>query len=332
MKKKLLAFLTTIFVVCVMSISFIACSLNPESPSTDNRDPQIVAVYNTYVAYAEENGVTPLSYEQWLATIKGEKGDQGDGEPNVIETIQVNGTALPVSNKTVNVPVPAVDSTISSSSTNPVQNSAIYNALSDKVNTSALNNYYETSEVDALLGNKADTSDLDDYYTKAQSYNKTELDTMFGGKADATTTQNQISSINSTLETKANTSDVASTYETITNHNNDMATQSARITNNETEIATLQSRMDTFANLDEGSTTGDAELQDIRTDFTGQAYSTAGNSTRGQAKFLNNKIDDLETYFKNHYEEFEILFGSNPKGRCFRKCDKKYKDFYLNYK
>ena len=86
--------------------------------------------------------------------LKGEKGDQGDGEPNVIETVQVNGTALPITNKTVNVPVPTIDSAISSSSTNPVQNKAIYNALSDKVNTSELNNYYEISEVDALLTKK----------------------------------------------------------------------------------------------------------------------------------------------------------------------------------
>lgn len=90
-----------------------------------------------------------------ILMLKGEKGDQGDGEPNVIETIQVNGTALPVSNKTVNVSVPTVDNAISSSSTNPVQNSAIYNALNNKVDTSALNNYYEVSEVDNLLNDKA---------------------------------------------------------------------------------------------------------------------------------------------------------------------------------
>ena len=93
--------------------------------------------------------------------LKGEKGEQGDGEPNVIETVQVNGTALPVTNKTVNVQVPTVDSAISSSSTNPVQNKAIYNALSNKVDNSALNNYYEISEIDELLGDKADAIVVD---------------------------------------------------------------------------------------------------------------------------------------------------------------------------
>ena len=90
--------------------------------------------------------------------LKGEKGDQGDGEPNVIEKVQVNGSDLPVTNKAVNVPVPVLDSALSSSSTNPVQNKAIYTALSNKANTTDLNNYYEISEVDNLLNNKADVS------------------------------------------------------------------------------------------------------------------------------------------------------------------------------
>ena len=98
--------------------------------------------------------------------LKGEKGDPGDGEPNVIEEVQVNGTALTVTNKAVNVPVPVVDSSISSSSTNPVQNSAIYNALSNKVDNSALNNYYEISEIDSLLNEKVNTSDIEDDLTK----------------------------------------------------------------------------------------------------------------------------------------------------------------------
>ena len=43
-----------------------------------NLEPtQIEQVYQQYVAHAEENGQTPLSYEEWLASIKGEKGEQG---------------------------------------------------------------------------------------------------------------------------------------------------------------------------------------------------------------------------------------------------------------
>lgn len=110
--------------------------------------------------------------------LKGEKGDAGSGEANVIEKVQVNGVDLPVTNKTVNVSVPTVDSALSSSSTNPVQNNTIYNALGNKVDNSSLDNYYETSEVDDLLNAKANLSSLDNYYAKTQTYNKTEIDAL----------------------------------------------------------------------------------------------------------------------------------------------------------
>ena len=93
-----------------------------------------------------------------FSNMKGEKGDKGDGDINVIEKVQVNGADLPVTNKTVNVPIPIIDSALSSSSTNPVQNNTIYNALNEKVNNSVLDNYYEVSEVDNLLSYKADVS------------------------------------------------------------------------------------------------------------------------------------------------------------------------------
>ncbi len=64
--------------VCLTCLIFgvIACKF--DIGKTDNRDKDIVSVYNVYVAYAQENGTTPLSYEEWLKTIKGEKGDKGD--------------------------------------------------------------------------------------------------------------------------------------------------------------------------------------------------------------------------------------------------------------
>lgn len=60
-------------VMCLALFSLTACS-----EAADTRDKDILAVYSSYVAYAEEEGVTPLSYEEWLKTIKGEKGDKGD--------------------------------------------------------------------------------------------------------------------------------------------------------------------------------------------------------------------------------------------------------------
>ena len=83
MKKKLITLIALLCVMVTCVFGFVACGDNPPE---DNRDSQIVAIYNTYVAYAEENDTTPLSYDEWLLTIKGEKGDAGVG----IESAYVN--------------------------------------------------------------------------------------------------------------------------------------------------------------------------------------------------------------------------------------------------
>lgn len=49
-----------------------------------------------------------------------------------------------------------------------------------------------------------------------------------------------------------------------------------------TEAATLKARMDTFTKLGEGSTTGDAELMDMRVDANGVTYPTAGDAIRAR--------------------------------------------------
>ena len=70
--KKLLSVFVLSLVCAFCVVGFSACG-----GSADTRDPQIVGIYNIYVAYAEENGETPLSYDEWLASIKGENGQDG---------------------------------------------------------------------------------------------------------------------------------------------------------------------------------------------------------------------------------------------------------------
>ena len=72
MKKLLLTVLTTALVLCSVLFIGAACS-----DGTENGNNEIYSVYQTYVAYAEANGTTPLTYEEWLKTIKGENGKDG---------------------------------------------------------------------------------------------------------------------------------------------------------------------------------------------------------------------------------------------------------------
>lgn len=58
------------------------------------------------------------------------------------------------------------------------------------------------------------------------------------------------------------------------------------------EIAVLEGRMDAFTTLTVGSTTGDAELMDIRVGADGTTYPNAGDAVRGQVTQLNDKMYD----------------------------------------
>ncbi len=56
------------------------------------------------------------------------------------------------------------------------------------------------------------------------------------------------------------------------------------------DLSVLKSRMDTFASLKDGSTTGDAELKDLRVDAYGNIYVSAGAAVREQTKRHNSAV------------------------------------------
>lgn len=63
---------------------------------------------------------------------------------------------------------------------------------------------------------------------------------------------------------------------------------------NEEAIGVQKSRIDNLAQLTEGSTTGDAELMDIRVGADGTTYGNAGDAVRGQVSSVNTRVTDLE--------------------------------------
>jgi hypothetical protein len=61
------------------------------------------------------------------------------------------------------------------------------------------------------------------------------------------------------------------------------------------EVATERARIDQLTKMGEGSTTGDAELADIRVGNEGATYSNAGNAVRSQTKDVPAMMDNLQS-------------------------------------
>ena len=79
---------------------------------------------------------------------------------------------------------------------------------------------------------------------------------------------------------------------------NGVSTQlTTRMTAIETEQSVQSARMDTFTSLPEGSTSGNAELADIRVGANGTTYDTAGNAVRGQISELKSDLGNLSKVY-----------------------------------
>jgi hypothetical protein len=70
------------------------------------------------------------------------------------------------------------------------------------------------------------------------------------------------------------------------------ARKAMRYVDQETEV--LEAKVNNLASLKEGSTTGDAELQDIRVGYNGTTYANAGEAVREQIKAVNEAVEELE--------------------------------------
>ncbi len=73
MKKKWLIGLMALCLSCA-TIGFVGCGESGDGGNGDVAEMEIKQVYAQYVIHAEASGEEVLSYEAWLASIKGEKG------------------------------------------------------------------------------------------------------------------------------------------------------------------------------------------------------------------------------------------------------------------
>ena len=78
--------------------SSIDSSSNDSSAQPGEKD-EIQKVYDLYVKNVSASGEVPLSYEEWLATIKGEKGDTGPKGDSGASVLTGEGAPLSMKGK-----------------------------------------------------------------------------------------------------------------------------------------------------------------------------------------------------------------------------------------
>ena len=70
MKNKLLALLLTLMMCCSVLLLASCGGFVPPVSDGEGDDTAYRNVYASYVVYAEDNGIEPDSYEEWLESIK----------------------------------------------------------------------------------------------------------------------------------------------------------------------------------------------------------------------------------------------------------------------
>ena len=135
---------------------------------------------------------------------------------------------------------------------------------------------------------KADKTYVDSELTKKA--NKSDTDAALSSKADK-----------SELSTKADKSALEAT-------NASVSVNTSNIQELSTESTVLSARMDEFTKLEEGSTTGDAELADGRVGADGKTYDNIGGAIRGQVTDLKSDLSDIKG---NIYTEITVDYFEN---------------------
>ena len=116
-------------------------------------------------------------------------------------------------------------------------------------------------------------------------------------------TSSDIAALNTRLseEIAQRVADVISLNETV---GDNTAAINNEITARANADIALNARIDNIIELTPGSTTGDAELADIRTGYNGTIYNTAGEAVRAQVRDLHNDINTLDKETVDYFTQF----------------------------
>ena len=116
-----------------------AITVNGTSTTVINKTVDIGVPSNTSDLTNDSNFVSDANYvhtDNNFTTSDKDKlsGIETGAEANVLEGIKVNGTDATITNKVASISVPIVDPTLDGTSSNAVENQAVYNELQDRVN------------------------------------------------------------------------------------------------------------------------------------------------------------------------------------------------------
>ena len=144
---------------------------------------------------------------------------------------------------------------------------------------------YPKTLTDAVYDNTGKT--VTEVLTDVAYVNDKETTTPVSQKINATTLDGKASSY------YANASDLTKANNEIANLKKIDSSLTDRTTKSETNIKVLSNRMSTFTALEDGSTSGDAELADIRVKADGTTAASAGDAVREQVNSLDEKIEGI---------------------------------------
>ena len=170
-----------------------------------------------------------------------------------------------------------------------------------------VNDYFSTLDVQQEINNKLDIMASDGT-----------LDALLLPYFNAYKTE--INGIVAQFETDVN-SDITAFKNTV---NGTLGQQNQIISNQNDNISTLSSRVDAIASLTPGSTTGDAELIDIRVGANGLTYPSAGDAVRSQVIDLRDFINFSNSNLSKAISE--ALYNTSVKSISYTTNDYKLLD------